>query len=323
MVYNEADILGQVLDHLVEHGVYFVIFDEGSYDGSIEIALSYSGRGLLEHRALRHEVMRWGQNLDDLVGMAGGHHPDWILKNDADEFLEPPNSNETLVEAISEEDRRGFNLIQFDDFEFRLTEKDYNSGEPDVRKKLRFYSWWGDFLYTGWKYHPGTTLRETAGHFPIFPRGMRAKISPRKFVMRHYRFRTPKQAVRRVFRDRLPRYAHDERAKGWHHQYDDVKEGPKSFVLGSKQLSFYADDGKWDRSRGVREHPEILPYPTREEVLVLARIQERLGLLNSDTAWRLLRKVRKMEEKYLTPYSELSRGYHHILKTAAKALASH
>ena len=148
MVYNEADILSQVLDHLVDQGVHFVILDDGSEDGSVEIAQNYAGKGLLEHKVLKHDTMMWGENLDRLLEMAARHHPDWILKNDADEFLEPPQEDETLARAIAEEDSRGYNAIQFNDFEFHLTDQDYNSNEPDIRKRLKFYTWWGDFLYT-------------------------------------------------------------------------------------------------------------------------------------------------------------------------------
>lgn len=63
MVYNEADILSQVLDHLVDQGVHFVILDDGSEDGSVEIAQSYAGKGLLEHIVLKHDTMMWGKTL--------------------------------------------------------------------------------------------------------------------------------------------------------------------------------------------------------------------------------------------------------------------
>ena len=49
-VHNEADILGQVLDHLYKNGVSFVIMNAGSEDGSIEIAKNYRNKGLLEHK---------------------------------------------------------------------------------------------------------------------------------------------------------------------------------------------------------------------------------------------------------------------------------
>ena len=321
MVYNEADILSQVLDHLVDQGVYFVILDDSSGDGSVEIALSYAGKGLLEHKVVKHDTMMWGKNLDCLLEMAARHHPDWILKNDADEFLEPPQEDETLAQAIAQEDSRGYNVIQFNDFEFRLTDQDYNSNEPDIRTRLRFYTWWGDFLYTAWKYYPRTSYRESAGHFPIFPKGIETKTSPRKFVMRHYRFRTPEQALRRVFKERLPRYSRIELAKGWHHNYDTCREDPRSFIHDSSGLSYYPGSGKWEFTRGVREHPELRPYPSAEEVLLLAKIQQHSGLLSMSSIWGFLRFVRKVEDQLLPGGSKRNRVYHRLTKLAGNKIA--
>jgi glycosyltransferase involved in cell wall biosynthesis len=261
-VYNEADMLDQVLNHLYQNGVSFVVLDGGSQDGSIEIALSYRGRGLLEHKLVPRERRRLELDLDCLLEMASRYYPDWILSNDADEFLEAPNRRETLHDAISKEHRLGFNLIQFDNFEFCLTEKDCNSKETDVRKKLRFYSWSDDHRYKAWKYYAGTSH---CVHFPRFSNGVRTKVSPRKFVMRHYRFRSPEQALHRVFKDRVPRFAPEERAKGWHYQYDHFTEEERSFIIDSKRLSRYNEDGKWDLTKRFDWYPNWT-YPSCEEL---------------------------------------------------------
>jgi len=263
-VYNEADIIGQVLDHLYEQGILFVVLDNGSKDDSIEIVRSYEGKGLLEHRTVRRDHFRWGLDLDCMLEMASRHDADWILRNDADEFLQPPEADETLCAAIAKENDRGVNVIQFDNFEFCLTEKDYNSNEPDIRKKLRFYTWSDDFRYKAWKYYLGTTDRESGGHYPFFPGGIKARIGPRKFVMRHYRFRSPDQALRKVFKERLPRHDPEERARGWHWHYDHFKEDPEFFILDSKRLSRY-ENGVWDMARRFDWYPNWR-YPTREEL---------------------------------------------------------
>ena len=248
-VYNEADIIGQVLGHLHEQGILFVVLDGGSQDGSIEIAQGFRGKGLLEHRIVRRDFLRLREDLDCLIEMASAYFPDWILKNDADEFLESREQGRTLFDAIAAEDQLGFNITQFDNFEFCLTEMDSSSSEPDIRKRLRFYTWSDDFQYKAWKYVPGATYRETGGHYPLLPRGTKPKVSPRKLVMRHYRFRSPEQAVRRVFKERLPRYSPEERANGWHAHYDHFKEDPQFFILASDMLSRYDEDCRWDLTR--------------------------------------------------------------------------
>ena len=136
LVYNEADIVGQVLDHLHEHGVSFVVLDGGSEDGSIEIAQAFTGKGLLEHKVVRRSVWKYREDLDCLIQMAARHSPDWVVYNDADEFLEPREPGRTLYEAIARENQLGFNIIQFDQFRFlsnrkRLPEQQNLTSEKD------------------------------------------------------------------------------------------------------------------------------------------------------------------------------------------------
>ncbi len=262
-VYNEADILGQVLEHLHEHGISFVILDDGSQDGSIEIIQNFEGKGLLDHEIVRHSVFRRQEGLDSLVEMAARHSPDWILANDADEFLEPREPGQTLYDAIAREDQLGYNVIQFDNFEFHLTERDCGT-ELDIRKKLQFYTWVDDYHYKAWKYYPGARCGG-GGHYPVFPSGVRAKVSPRKLVLRHYPFRSPQQAMRKVFKERLPRYASEARARGWHLHYDHFKEDPRFFVLDSKLLSEYGATGGWELTKRF-DWGSDWKSPTQEEL---------------------------------------------------------
>jgi glycosyltransferase involved in cell wall biosynthesis len=264
-VYNEADIVDQVLGHLFEQRINFVVLDGGSQDGSVEIALSYKGRGLLEHRIVVRDFLNLREDLECLIDMARKYSPDWILHNDADEFLEPSGVGRTIREAIGREDDRGFNIIQFDNFEFCLTEKDYESKERDVRRRLRFYTWSDDYRYKAWKYYPGATHRDSGGHFPIFPRGVGSRVSPRKFVMRHYRFRSPEGAMHKVFREKLPRYSPEERSRGWHVHYDHFIADPQFFITDSKLLSEYTENLEWDRAKKLEWYPTCR-FPSRQEL---------------------------------------------------------
>lgn len=263
-VYNEADMLDQVLDHLHEQGISFVVLDGGSQDGSIDIAQRFKGKGLLEHRILRRDVCKLREDLDCLIEMAARYSPDWILKNDADEFLEAREAGHMLLEAITTEDGHGFNIIQFDNFDFCLTKKDYQSREPDIRKRLRFYEWTDDYRYKAWRFYQGATYRDSGGHYPVFPGWVKPKVSPRKLVVRHYPFRSPEQAMRKVFKERLPRYAQEERAIGWHLHYDGFKEDPGFFIRDSRLLSEYKEDCEWDTTKRVDGGPIRKKPPSRE-----------------------------------------------------------
>jgi glycosyltransferase involved in cell wall biosynthesis len=265
LVYNEADIIGQVLEHLHRHDISFVVLDGGSKDGSIEIAQAFIGKGLLEHKVVRRSLWEYRKDLDCVIEMAAKYTPDWIVCNDADEFLEPRELDQTLCDVIAAEDRLGYNIVQFDHFLFLLTQRDCESEELDIRKRLRFYQWTDDYRYKAWKYYPSATCRDGAGHYPTLPCGIRPKVSPKKLVLRHYPFRSPEQAMRKVFEERLPRFAPEERMRGWHVQYDYWKEDSNFFLRDSRLLSEYNEDGRWDMTRRPSRGPDWR-FPTRNEL---------------------------------------------------------
>ena len=264
MVYNEADVIGQLLKHLDRQGIYFVVLDGGSEDGSIEIVQQYRGLRLLEHRIVRRDSFSLKKDLECSLEMARKYHPDWILRNDADEFLESAAGG-TLAQEIANEDHRGYNLIQFNNFEFCLTERELNNRENNVRKKLRFYTYSDDFRYRAWKCNPAVSDHNSGGHYPSYPAGIKVKVSPRKFVMRHYRFRSVQGAMDKVFKNRLPRFAPEERARGWHVHYDHFKKDPRFLILDSGKLSRYDEDGRWDLTKRHEWYPN-LAFARREEL---------------------------------------------------------
>ena len=63
----------------------------------------------------------------------------------------------------------------------------------------------------------GVNLAESGGHDARFPA---RSIHPEKFVLKHYPIRNLEQGRRKIFAERLGRFHPDERAVGWHVQYD-------------------------------------------------------------------------------------------------------
>ena len=251
-VYNEADILEQTIRYMDEQGIPLVIVDEESNDGSLEIERAFLGRGVLAVRTLHpspyHELKT---QLKEAYDLALQNSPDWIVSDDADEFLESPYPNTTLREGIGIVDALGFNLIQFNCFDFCLTEKDFNNTIPDVRRRLKYYTYHDDFYFRAWKHYPGTDLLSQGGHKPIFPDGVEERIPSIKFVMRHYRFRSVQHAMRKVFKERLPRYSPNERAIGWHVHYNNLKPDPNYFIIPSSKLNRYEEDGNWSFEKKI------------------------------------------------------------------------
>lgn len=134
-VYNEADIIGYVIEHLISQGVELVIVDNSSTDNSYQICASYVNKGVVWLEAVTTEQFQFDLLVQSLYDAAISRETNWVLLNAADEFLESPYKGLTLKEAIAIDDHNGCDMIQFNNFEFFPTEKDLAT-EPDVEDEL-------------------------------------------------------------------------------------------------------------------------------------------------------------------------------------------
>jgi len=279
-VYNESDNIGFVLDHLLSQGIEPVVLDNGSTDGSDRICLRYKNRGLLWLEKLKTDNFDFNLILNTLYQTALTFQPDWVLLNAADEFLESPFPNVTLKAAIEQEDAIGCNLIQFNNFEFFPTEKDQDATDPDVRKRLKYYTWNDDLQFRCWKVFPGVQVSGTAGHYPLFPENLKTRIADTKYVLRHYRIRSYEHGLRKIFSERIPRYIPEEKKQGKHIHYDNFKPEPRYFIINSRNLTEYKDDNRWkvrktfDWTWGVQGKTWAKPPKTRLEVRIASRFPQ-------------------------------------------------
>jgi len=117
-VYNEEDIVEEVIQHLLSQGLDLVVLDNGSTDGSYEICKKFAEKGLITLNQVKTSKFDFTLILRILYDMALTRNPDWLIRSDQDEILESGIPNLTLKEAIEQEDKKGHNLIQFSVFEF-------------------------------------------------------------------------------------------------------------------------------------------------------------------------------------------------------------
>jgi len=248
-VYNEADIVGQVIEHLRKQKIDMIIADDASSDATVKICERYIQRGVLEVLKERpHERWDMRRQKARLHETARKYEPDWELVCGGDDFLESPYRGLTVNDAIKMEQDKGYNLIQFNCFEFWPTEKDPQD-VMDVRKRIRYYSWNDDMQFRCWHVSSEMPIIRVDGHLPEFKQGSPLRVSPNKFVLRHYRFRSYEHGLRKVFMERLPRYSPEEREAGMHHQYDKFERDRRHFVLDSSRLTRYEEDGNWNLIR--------------------------------------------------------------------------
>jgi len=243
-VYNEIDIVEEVIQHLLSQGLDLVVLDNGSTDGSFEICKKFAEKRLITLNQVKTSKFDFPLILRILYDMALTRNPDWLIRSDQDEILESGTPKLTLKEAIEQEDEKDCNLIQFDVFEFFATNND-NLSAKSIKDKFRYYSWQHDYAYRAWKHIPGVRVENAAGHMPIFPEGYPYRMSEKKFVLRHYRFRNKEQAIRNN-EERLMRTKDiPERKIGWYTHFDKISK-KKFEPIDFNLLNKYGEDNNWN-----------------------------------------------------------------------------
>jgi Glycosyl transferase family 2 len=263
-VHNEVDVIGDVIANHLSQGLLVVALDNGSTDGAYDVCAEYGNRGEIVLDRWEPEGIDLGALTRRLYRMALGAGADWLLWSDGDELLQAAVPGRTLKEVIDEADAAGDNLIQFDRFDFFMTDRD-DPSEPSVPARLRHYSWQGDFNYRAWRCMPGIRAEPSLAHLPLFPDGVPYRIHPRKQVLRHYPYRTPTQA-RAKLETMVGKFGADKAGMaGWQRRYVRLAEqGQCAQRMPGEKLTLYGGDHVWRRE--PRFTPFIDPQPTRSEL---------------------------------------------------------
>jgi SAM-dependent methyltransferase len=276
-VFNEADIISQVVGDLVDQGVSVYVLNNGSTDETVDALAPYLGRGLLNIERFEPEVgvYAWEEILRRKEALASELEAEWFIHHDGDEFRESPWPGTGLREAIERVDRLGFNAIDFELLNFRPTDDRFRPG-ADVRDLFPYYEVaqpWDKVQVRCWKRGSSRVdLVTTGGHEAIFP-GRR--IFPIRFICRHYPIRGEAHGSRKIFQERLPRFLAAERARGWHVQYEELA-GAKTFIRDTASLNRYDPDA------------------VRLQVMTHNRVWEECAA-EPDTRRRIIDEVRHLE----------------------------
>lgn len=302
-VFNNAGFIEEAIDHYLSQGLELVIFDDGSTDGTYEICKKYSNRNEVELLQVKHSKWEHTTIFKILYDMALLKSPDWVIRPDSDEILESGMNGITLKDAIIKVDSEGYNTIQFDWFEFFLTD---NDDDPNlkVKDRMKYYSWQYDFLYRAWKVIPGITAELGWGHLPVFPKHLKYKIYPRKFVARHYRFISVEQAGQKIntVLSRTENTINEKSVESEHYQM--IADKKNSFIIDHSLLTKYNDDDKWNLERKFYPYIRTIP-PTREEVFnqdgtlkmkILDIPELRIKSIKVDKLWKELQSQREQNE---------------------------
>jgi Glycosyl transferase family 2 len=218
--YNERRFVGTCLEHLHAQGVETYLIDNGSTDGTVEIAEQFAGRGLVGIEQFpRQGVYDWRGLLrrkEELAEeLTEEREADWLIHLDPDEVRLAPPGEGTLAEALAAVDSRGYNAVNFLECTFVPSREAPDHDHPEFQRTMRtYYPFCPAFPHRlgAWKAAaaPRPDLASSGGHRVAF-RGLR--MYPRSFPMKHYLFLSVPHAVEKYVERQ---YDPAEVRRGWH-----------------------------------------------------------------------------------------------------------
>lgn len=254
-VRDEEPYMERCLDYLFQQGIETCVIDNGSTDGTREIAERFIGRGVIRIDDLPYP------GFFDLVGqlrlkerLSAEIEADWFIHQDADEIREAPVGFMTLRHGIEAIDGAGYSAIDFDEFVFVPTSPEEQFEERNYVKDMRYYYFFRPqplHRVNAWKkVCTEINLVDSGGHRVEF-NGIR--VYPEKFVLRHYIALSAAHAKRK-YGQRI--YSEKEIEQfGWHRARTEFS--PDRFCLPSKHDLKYLPVGSnlFDRSQPEVRHP--------------------------------------------------------------------
>jgi len=252
--YNEADVIAEVAADIVEQGCDLVAIDNWSTDETWSILTTLAASnplriGLERFPAGGPDVhFEWRQILRRKEVVAHKFPGRWIVHTDADELRRSPFLDLTLADALHVAQQTGANRVDFNVINFRpVDDRPFRPGTLET-----------DLSYFEYGTRPGhfkqakawlqgadaVDLASSGGHSAEFSG---AVSFPYKFLLRHYPIRSAEHGRRKVLMERRGRWSPDERAAGWHVQYDEFSE-MSSFKWEQEKLigcdaSFWREHG--------------------------------------------------------------------------------
>jgi hypothetical protein len=238
--YNDRNFVLQIISDLLEDGIDVHVLDNWSTDETFEqlrgLSTSWGGLTLERFPATgATPYFEWRAILERKEEIAAQFPNRWVIHQDSDELRRSPWPDMSLRAGIYIVERMGFNAIDFTVCEFRPIDDTFTA-EMQPESVFRFFEFGrrpGQFLQVkAWRQgSERIDLASSGGHQAEFA-GRRT--FPYNFLLKHYQLRSSAHARQKVF-ERRRRFSPQERANGWHIQYDNLTND-HSFLWRSSEL---------------------------------------------------------------------------------------
>jgi hypothetical protein len=244
--FNEADLIASTIDRLYSEGAAVYLIDNWSTDGTWEIAQRRLGRGLIGAERFPADgpprFYEWRHLLWRVEELAATTRADWFVHVDADEQRRSAWPGVSLRTALWRVEQRGFNAVDHTVLTFPPVDDGFRPGS-DPERHFRHFEFGRNIghlvqIKTWKRTRERVDLASTGGHDVSFE-GRR--LFPYNFLSKHYPVRSQAHGERKIFGERQSRWSPEERAAGWHVQYDHLRPG-HSFLRDPAGLEQYDED---------------------------------------------------------------------------------
>jgi glycosyltransferase involved in cell wall biosynthesis len=270
--YNEEDVIAHTLRYLIEQRVCVYLLDNWSTDRTIERARSFLENGLLtierfplEGASNTYDLGRIMRRIEQIS--LENRWADWVMLHDADERRQAPWNGVDLKDALWLVQRSGFSCIDHVTLNFWPTDDTFGPESADLEEHFRYF----EFSKHSGHFHQRRAWRQCGQHVSLTPSAghdvqfEQRRVYPYKFLLKHYPIRSRAHGERKVLQERAQRWNPDERAQGWHQQYDDVRREEFTRDAGSLlrfEPKTFARDYLIERLSGAGVFEEPPPWAT-------------------------------------------------------------
>jgi len=251
-VRDESVHMRRLIEGLRDDGLDLAILDNGSTDGTREIAETYLGAGVDRILDLPWTgAFSLSEQLRAKSTLVADIRHDWVVHVDADEWLQSPAPAQTLAEGIAEADAAGANCVNFEEFVF-LPRPDADHVHDTYAGEMRDYYYFRPRhprLLRAWKREAGLTNLASGGHMLRGGAVLRHDVD---FILRHYIALSEAHGrakyVGRVFAD-------EDIARGWHGKRRAIVPDTLRFRQNPALRTLPTPESRdFDRSAPIRQH---------------------------------------------------------------------
>jgi MoaA/NifB/PqqE/SkfB family radical SAM enzyme/glycosyltransferase involved in cell wall biosynthesis len=252
--YNEENILRDNLAYYLNEGIDLVVFDNASTDASPAIIAEFEQKKD-DFRAKIIDVVRietkgyeWQKIL---VAACEYMHKnlkeyDWILIIDADGFYYSPVKGMRLLEFLHIAAKYGYNVLNGRVYEFYPTQIDNRLIASSTLRLQYCQPKFQELLYVNEKHHRIFQYDPSIDFYTTFGHGIRRNscrvLNKVKYIYKHYPWVSFEHGLKKIFKERKPRYVERKFGSILHKQYMGMLPIEKDFIKNSKELFLYRDD---------------------------------------------------------------------------------